>query len=104
MSELEECKNMQHSGELLKILIFQPIFTQKVHLHICSASPGMGTIKFAFLSPKKRNICMYLELSKKNICKSVREVEFWELSPSLSHMKRQHFKHLGGCVSKGKSP
>lgn len=47
---------------------------------------------------------MYLELFKKNICKSVREVEFWELSPSLSHMKRQHFKHLGGCVSKGKSP
>lgn len=75
-----------------------------MHLHIFSTSTSMRTLKFAFLSAKKRNIYLFLELSKKNTSKSVKEVEFWELSPSLSHMKLQHFKHLGGRVSKGKSP
>lgn len=77
-------------------------FQKKVHMHVCATSTGTWTLKFVFLPAKKRNI-YFLELSRKRMSRSVMEVEFWELSPSPSHVKLQHFKHLGGCVSKGKS-
>lgn len=48
------------------------------------------------------HIYIYLELSRKHASRSVRKDEFWELPPSLIHVKLWYFIPLGGYVSNGK--